>query len=78
MENNIDPENLSDGELLRGLSTMLFIHALELKNIITIIRQRPVLDPALTMDLIDLIEDYQTRLSDILNKQAELLEFPDA
>lgn len=78
MENNIDPENLSDVALLRGLSTMLCIHALELKNIITIIRQRPVLDPVLTMDLIDLIEDYQTRLSDILNKQANLLEFPDA
>jgi len=69
-------DSLSDQELLYGLMQMISIHHLELQNVVNIIRLRAVLDSIVTMDLIEAIEEYQVRLTEILGRQADILENP--
>lgn len=69
-------DSLSDQELLYGLTQIISIHHLELQNVVNIIRLRAILDPIITMDLIEAIEEYQACLTEILGRQADILENP--
>jgi len=78
MEYEVNPvvQFLTDQELLYSLTQMVSVHYMELTNVVNVIRQRAVLDPMVTMDFIEAIEEYQRKLNEIFNRQADILENP--